>query len=298
MEERFELENFEREWFDKENPIDFATEQSGRYKHNTPLPLTLSRTVIPLRVMSYNILAQPYATQRAFPYAFPEILDFNYRSPRIMQDLRQINADIVCLQELTVDGYDKFFKNELSLLGYSSDFFAKTRSIVMSDDAQVDGCGIAWRSSHFRQVSRHTISFSQLALQYRHIAPDLMLNRVHPRDNVALVVVLQCLESPDDYIMVACSHLFWDPHYSDVKLVQSVLLMRELECLERQMRLKLDGAKEIPLVLAGDFNSTPDSGRWWIEAWSWWRSNFPFSHSRHGVSDSRQGGSGARGFAK
>jgi len=46
---------------------------------------------------------------------------------------------------------------------------------------------------------------------------------------------------------VSTAHLFWDPQYPDLKLLQAYLLARELESF----------AEGVPLVLAGDLNSTP-----------------------------------------
>lgn len=46
-------------------------------------------------------------------------------------------------------------------------------------------------------------------------------------------------------------HLFWDPKYSDVKLVQSYQLLTQIQALMQQ--------EPLPLIICGDFNSEPHS---------------------------------------
>lgn len=46
-------------------------------------------------------------------------------------------------------------------------------------------------------------------------------------------------------------HLFWDPKYSDVKLIQSYQLITQIQALMQQ--------EPLPLIICGDFNSEPHS---------------------------------------
>jgi mRNA deadenylase 3'-5' endonuclease subunit Ccr4 len=43
-------------------------------------------------------------------------MDFSFRGPRIIEEIRQSDASIVCLQEL--DRIDDFYDEELKMLGY------------------------------------------------------------------------------------------------------------------------------------------------------------------------------------
>ncbi|CAG2099944.1 unnamed protein product, partial [Medioppia subpectinata] len=70
------------------------------------------------------------------------------------------------------------------------------------------------------------------------------------KDNVVLVTVLE--KGLGHTIIVANTHLFWDPQYTDIKLFQSILLLEELE----KIRIK---HKNASILLMGDFNSLPDS---------------------------------------
>lgn len=69
-------------------------------------------------------------------------------------------------------------------------------------------------------------------------------------------------------MLVATAHIHWDPEYSDVKLVQTMMLMWELQKFVEQAVHKYPlpfpgpyDANSIPLLFCGDLNSLPDSGK-------------------------------------
>lgn len=69
-------------------------------------------------------------------------------------------------------------------------------------------------------------------------------------------------------LLVANAHMHWDPEYSDVKLVQTMMFLSEVKnIVDKATRsLKLSSVSgetnAIPLVLCADLNSLPDSGGW------------------------------------
>lgn len=67
-------------------------------------------------------------------------------------------------------------------------------------------------------------------------------------------------------VLVVCTaHMHWDPEYCDVKLIQSMMLMNELDKVLQKVSLKYRIAfDEIPVIVSGDFNSLPDSGNFFI----------------------------------
>lgn len=103
---------------------------------------------------------------------------------------------------------------------------------------------------------------------------EAMLNRVMIRDNIGLVLLLEVLPvmntapSIPQHIVVTNTHIHWDPEYCDVKLIQTIMFLSELETFllsaqsERGIGVKTrtPGVPGIPLILCGDFNSLPDSG--------------------------------------
>ena len=102
-----------------------------------------------------------------------------------------------------------------------------------------------------------------------------MLNRVMIRDNIGLAALLELkdpslagMSSVPQHILVSNAHIHWDPEYCDVKLIQTIMLMSELETIllaaqsERGIGVKtrFHGMPGIPLILCGDLNSLPNSG--------------------------------------
>lgn len=69
-------------------------------------------------------------------------------------------------------------------------------------------------------------------------------------------------------LLVANAHMHWDPEYSDVKLVQTMMFLSEVKnIVDKATRsLKLSSVSgetnAIPLVLCADLNSLPDSGKY------------------------------------
>ncbi len=68
-------------------------------------------------------------------------------------------------------------------------------------------------------------------------------------------------------ILVSTCHVHWDPEFSDVKLIQTMMLMSELKNIldETQMSLRPGttnpDVNNIPMILCGDLNSLPGSGQ-------------------------------------
>ena len=67
---------------------------------------------------------------------------------------------------------------------------------------------------------------------------DIMLNRVMTKDNIALAALLEIKDSawepnPDPRVsgtplLVATAHIHWDPEFSDVKLIQTMMLVDQV----------------------------------------------------------------------
>uniref|UniRef100_A0A914YUE4 poly(A)-specific ribonuclease n=1 Tax=Panagrolaimus superbus TaxID=310955 RepID=A0A914YUE4_9BILA len=239
---------------------------SNASKHNLP---TFS-------LLCYNILADNYATPAAHTQCPSWALHWKYRSNFVFKELHHYAPDIFALQELQDEQYCTVFKVYFEKHGYSSTFYPKTRSTTMSEKERrnVDGCALFWKNDKFELESESTVNYNQIASNFGKImrhdpSTKEFLNRIMPRDNVALIVTLKPkTEAYGIYpnfdqqqpITIANTHLHWDPEYSDVKIVQSMLLVRELKRIlsERAERTGVNIA-EFPLLILGDFNSLPNS---------------------------------------
>ena len=119
-----------------------------------------------------------------------------------------------------------------------------------------------------------------------------IFNRVMPRDDIAVVAFLENRETGSRLIVVN-AHVFWNPAFTDVKLVQVAILMEQITklankyakwpaCTDKEVfrfsngdgedgkepvedkkpgpSMEYADAAQIPLLMCGDFNSMPDSG--------------------------------------
>lgn len=203
----------------------------------------------------YNILCDKYATPQMYGYCPRWALDWKVRREKILDEILHSSADIICLQEMEGGEFKAYFQPELHKRGYHGIFKPKSRARNMSehDRNSVDGCATFFRHDKFVLVKEKLVEFERLATKHATGAAD-MLNRVMTKDNISLLTILRHKPTNRNFI-VANVHLQWDPYYRDVKLVQCIMLLHEMEAM-----LKTNGMKDAPSLIMGDFNSLQDSG--------------------------------------
>ncbi|ESO87112.1 hypothetical protein LOTGIDRAFT_106923 [Lottia gigantea] len=230
-------------------------------------------------VMCYNVLCDKYCTRQQYGYCPSWALNWEYRKKAIIEEIKTYSADIISLQEVETEQFHNFFLPELIAEGYDGIFQPKSRAKTMTEQERkhVDGCAIFYKTNKFILIKEQLIEFNQIAMANAEGSAD-MLNRVMTKDNIGLTALLETKEGvwehglpPENQmrqqIMVATAHIHWDPEYSDVKLIQTMMLMWELrniiEDTLQQFRPNSPSAKDVnamPLLMCGDLNSLPDSG--------------------------------------
>lgn len=209
------------------------------------------------RVISYNILAELYATKQAYPYCDPWSLLWPYRKSVLQKELEEAQADVVCLQEVQTDHYELDINPFMQDMGYDGIYKQKSRE-SMGQYGKVDGCATFWKKNKFMMTENYTIEFNECA---RRAASEMGLddseyrrymNRLS-RDNIAQIVVLDTLSRSrqSSLMCIANTHLYSNHQCPDVKLWQTMTLMRELD--------QFVHSRDVSLILCGDFNSEPES---------------------------------------
>ncbi|KAL6605806.1 hypothetical protein ACP70R_041459 [Stipagrostis hirtigluma subsp. patula] len=177
-------------------------------------------------IMSYNILADNNA--RNHPDLYWDVpwdaMRWDSRRRLIIREIRHWDPDIVCLQEV-----DRFqdIASEMKNRGYEGVFQGRT------GEAR-DGCATFWKSKRLHLLEEDSIDFSEFNL----------------RNNVAQVFVFEL--NGTHKLVLGNIHVLFNPRRGDVKLGQIRMLTEKANTLSEKWN-------EIPIVLAGDFNSTPDS---------------------------------------
>jgi CCR4-NOT transcription complex subunit 6 len=193
-------------------------------------------------------------------------------SPRfqnIMREILDAAPDVVCLQEVQADHYEAHLYAAMSDQGYEGVYKQKTRQ-SMGLAGKVDGCALFWRRSKFHLVESYSIEFNELAqrqatqvlgLNPRSEEGVAFLNRLS-KDNIAQLVVLELAQptlasrtnrEPINQVCIANTHLYSNKDFPDVKLWQAWQLLQELETFV------MSRGTNLPLMICGDFNSTPDT---------------------------------------
>jgi len=72
-----------------------------------------------ITVVTYNILADKYATSGMHACCPVKFLDWAYRAPRLMEEIPSYAADILCLQEVEHPFVENVLRPELNKQGYS-----------------------------------------------------------------------------------------------------------------------------------------------------------------------------------
>jgi CCR4-NOT transcription complex subunit 6 len=212
-------------------------------------------------LLTYNVLAEIYATSDAYPYCPAWALPWNYRRRNILRELINLRADVMCLQEVQADHFENFLEPELGKYHYAGLHKCKTREF-MGQYGKMDGCAIFYRRDKFSLAPGgvHDVEFNAIA-RARHGNDKRLLNRLL-RDNVAQVVVLEMNTAGQPHptsrrqLCVANTHINASPEFADVKLWQTQHLLMEVE---RMLTQHSGSITTIPMVLAGDFNSLPGS---------------------------------------
>ncbi|EGG12502.1 uncharacterized protein MELLADRAFT_46528 [Melampsora larici-populina 98AG31] len=253
----------ERDWISIEPECSLLSE----------LPSNLNTHEIPnetFTMMCYNILCERYASDRMYGYTPSWALNWEYRKDLILQELMQYGADLICLQEVDVEQYEDFFVQNLKDQGYEGVFFPKSRARTMGSEERrhVDGCATFFKTSIFQLIERECVEFNQIPMRSESHKTSDMFNRVMTKDNIAVIAMLEHRRSGTRQL-VANVHIHWDPEFRDVKLIQTAMLIEQVENLaDRFAKLpprhshspKYQRGTEIPIIVCGDFNSVPTSG--------------------------------------
>ena len=212
-------------------------------------------------LVTYNCLAEIYATSEVYPYCPAWALPWNYRRRNILRELVAYHADIMCLQEVQADHYENFLEPELAKYNYAGLYKCKTREF-MGQYGKMDGCAMFYRRDKFSILpgGAHDVEFNSIA-RMRHGNDKRLLNRLL-RDNVAQIVAFEVNMAGQTHpggrrqVCIANTHINASVEFADVKLWQTQHLLMEVE----RMMTQISGSiNTLPMVLAGDFNSLPGS---------------------------------------
>ncbi|KAI9084273.1 hypothetical protein K1719_033780 [Acacia pycnantha] len=195
-------------------------------------------------VVSYNILGVENALKHPDLYSnIPHrFLEWDRRKLLIREEVFSYNASILCFQEVDrFDNLDNLLQND----GFKGVYKARTEEAY-------DGCAVFWKDKLFTLLYQEDIEFQQFDL----------------RNNVAQLCILEvnhdklesdaCSPTPlkpftsNRRFLVGNIHVLFNPNRGDIKLGQVRLFVDKAYKLAQVWG-------NIPVILAGDLNSVPQS---------------------------------------
>ena len=174
------------------------------------------------------------------------------RLPKIISSIHGICPDIACFQELdssTLPIIEAGICKEMSRAVFSVNESLPAR----------DGCGVFYNPHKFELVGTDVVKMCNLLDKHlpslgdysRTTTSGMSLSRALYREtreklNMAVFAKLKHIDT-GKYLTVGSSHLYWNPAYPDIKLLQAYILARE----------SVEIAPDHPVVLGVDLNSVP-----------------------------------------
>lgn len=221
-----------------------------RFIHNPAVDMNSVPPEKTFTLVSYNILADCHAQRGEYKWISDEHLSVEYRHQRLMKELQFLDPDVICIQEIGPDHYNKLLQPQLAQLGYQGAF------IKRPDDYFNEGEATFVRTSRFTILSNELIDLSSIAKQdLDNSGIDEMtlqaLKKSVSSPGVAVITKVKCVKT-GRLLTIGNVHIMWEWFKRmDIQCVQAAATIREL--------VTLAGGATQPHIVCGDFNSTPDS---------------------------------------
>ncbi|KAH7549308.1 hypothetical protein JRO89_XS13G0012600 [Xanthoceras sorbifolium] len=240
-------------------------------------------------VVSYNILGDKNASKHKdlYPNVPSQYMKWSHRKRLISQELFGWNPDIICMQEV-----DRYFdlSSFMEKAGYVGSYKGRTGD-------NIDGCATFWKADKFRLIEEVNIEFKEFGLRdnvaqisvfevaicacfvvvlhffapvnyktYLNLISRMFLNRKEEKieccvyEFFVLCIWLRLCSSTGAQMRRAKSrklvvgniHVLYNAIRGEVKLCQICLLSSRAQVISEKWG-------NAPVVLAGDFNITPQS---------------------------------------
>ncbi|GAU22727.1 hypothetical protein TSUD_138520 [Trifolium subterraneum] len=195
-------------------------------------------------VVSYNILGVENASNHLDLYSnIPRrFLDWGRRKRLILEEVNSYNASILCLQEVDhFDDLDALFQKN----GFKSVYKPRTGEAN-------DGCAIFWKDKLFNLLHHEDLEFQKFGLR-NNVAQLCILevNNDNPESDTCKLTADE-QSTKNKRFVIGNIHVLFNPNRGDIKLGQVRLLIDKAYKLSQKWG-------NIPVILAGDMNSVPQS---------------------------------------
>lgn len=213
----------------------------------------LSDRSLKFQVTSYNILSQDLLEYHNILYnnCPHNALRWKERFTKLTGEISSLQSNVYCLQEVN----EHHFENDLEPFFYAYGY----KTLYKKRPNKEDGCAIVYDDKVLRLIKSNEVELNQRSV-----------HRSLDRENVAIIGLFEPqnsqLKKLDAKVVIATTHLLFNPKRGDIKMNQLRLLLAEI----RKMAQKdsgIDGQSDTsykasdhyPVILCGDFNTLPGS---------------------------------------
>lgn len=239
----------------------------------------------PLRVCTYNILADLYVSRKGttdgettYPHVRYEHVDKKRRIPMVVAELKAYGADVVCLQEVDGSVYDGYLEPVFGALGYDGYYSNKASS-------QREGCAVFWSRKTFEADERLSFDVKDLfepsedgifekewssmrdvrgLLENHGELKRITTEKLGQVLQIATLKPKHQREGQPSTVVVANTHLFWHPMADHIRALQVYAVSKKIDEVRRKRSRAIENNRRPssphPFLLCGDLNSDPLSG--------------------------------------
>ena len=212
-----------------------------------------------LKVLQFNTLAQGLSSGPSLPTPFkkskdenslksiyggftdipnPEIaLDFDLRRWRLMEVLLEDDFDLIALEE--VDRFHGFFEPLMNIIGHEGVYMPKPHSPCVPSGFYSDGCAFFWKKEKVEMLKVEKREYEVGSQVY-------------------IIATMRHLESERIFV-VAVTHLKAGKGVRNeiIRAEQVDELLPAIEKNTEEAKKMENASQDIPVIIAGDFNSDP-----------------------------------------
>lgn len=200
------------------------------------------------KVVTWNVLAHGLDAPSDFPKAAPFCLDYwKFRLPFIIESLKTLDADIICLQELNHPEYLNVMLPEFSMV-----FVPKLDSPCMPAAAP-DGVCMLVRRGRFDILDVQSVYYRPEASAAAVEAQAMRLDESKPLANQNGIVLRLRDTATGAAFVIATTHLKAKEGNERIRLCQIKQMLARI----KQMSGGGEGQAALPVILCGDCNSEP-----------------------------------------
>lgn len=219
-----------------------------------------------IKVVTYNVLGPLHGESSKHDYAAEAITRWTRRRDKLIEELVDLDADLLCLQEVSQKALKETFIPRLVGAGLECTGFAPTKNNNGKSGKYAHkyvGCAIFTRSSKITLLESKRVHLRDWA-PLAECKSDTLREEINSHWNCMAMGLYQVRGEGGQgsrRIMIGNAHLFWNPARADVKVLQAAActhaLAKFLEEVNARGEGEVEGGAGIKVLLCGDFNTPP-----------------------------------------